>query len=380
MIELTDLNTFLKMFSGNNITETQFLNRAQVRVGNNLRPLKEYMLAKNIHKDNIKMLFHLIQNRNEYLTRFYNMSLRVQSSNYIIHDAVPPMKNKQMNNNDNPLFKNFIRNIHLLDILQNTKSGIENIPTFMDVLNDLYLKNIIDYKILTPSSLHYMNEGRLGSVFSSYYFRASIMNPYLVYSLNHSVLKGTRIFTPTLGWTSYCYGFLECPYVVEYVGTDVIPSVCKTTAKFAKEHSPNTTVDIYCKPSEQLFKSKVFMDKYANHFDVVFFSPPYYRLELYDGENQSTAKYDTYEKWLDKYWSATIQLCQHVLQPGGRLCYILSGYGSDNTKENYNLLDDMNAITKKHFSFKGKQPMYNKNVHVTTHRETEEQIMLFVKK
>jgi hypothetical protein len=45
-----------------------------------------------------------------------------------------------------------------------------------------------------------------------------------------------------------------------------------------------------------------------------------------------------------------------------------------------NLLDDMNAITKKYFTFKGKQPMYNKNVNVTTHRETEEQIMLFVKK
>jgi hypothetical protein len=69
-----------------------------------------------------------------------------------------------------------------------------------------------------------------------------------------------------------------------------------------------------------------------------------------------------------------------VLQPGGRLCYILSGYGSDNTKENYNLLDDMNTITNKYFTFKGKQPMYNKNVHVTAHRETSEQIMLFVKK
>ena len=69
-----------------------------------------------------------------------------------------------------------------------------------------------------------------------------------------------------------------------------------------------------------------------------------------------------------------------MLQPRGRLCYILSGYGSENTKENYDLLEDMNTITKRYFAFKGKQPMYNKNVHVTTHRETEEQIMLFVKK
>lgn len=380
MLELTDLNTFLKMFSGNNITEKQFFNKAQVRVGNNLRSLNVYKLGKKIYKNDINTLFHLIENRDDYLTRFYNMSLRVQPSNYVIHDQVSPMKSKAMNNNEHPLFKNFIRNLHLLDILQNTKSGIENIPTYMDVLKDLYLKNIIDYKILTPSSLHYMNKRRLGSVFSSYYFRASIMNPFLVYSLNHSLLKGTKIFTPTLGWTSYCYGFLECPSVVEYVGTDVISSVCKKTAQFAKHHSPNVDVKIYCKPSEQLVKSKVFMDKYKNHFDVVFFSPPYYRLELYDGENQSTSKYDTYEEWLDKYWSATIELCQHVLQPGGRLCYILSGYGSENTKENYNLLDDMNAITKMYFAFKGKQPMYNKNVHVTDHRETEEQIMLFVKK
>jgi len=383
MIDILELNTFLKMFSSNNTekqTLSQFINNAVVRVGKNSRPLKEYVLTKNIKKEDIKTLFHHIKYRNEYLTRFYNMSLRVQPSNYIIDGAVAPMKNKQMNNNDHPLYKNFIRNIHMLDILQNTKAGIENIPTYMDVLKDLYLRNIIDYKILTPSALHYMNEGRLGSVFSSYYFRASIMNPYLVYSLNKSLLKGTRIFTPTLGWSSYAYGFLECPEVVEYVGTDVIPDVCKTTAKFAKEHSPNTIIDIYCKPSEQLFKSKVFMEKYKNHFDVVFFSPPYYRLELYDGENQSTTKYDTYEEWLDKYWDATIQLCKHVLQPGGRLCYILSGYGSDNTKDNYDLIGDMNAITKKYFTFKNKQPMYNKNVHATTHRETNEEIVLFVKK
>ena len=124
MLELTDLNTFLKMFSGNNITFTQFINKAHVRVGNNLRPLKDYKLAKNIHIDDIKTLFHLIENRDDYLTRFYNMSLRVQPSNYAIHSQVSPMKSKAMNNNEHPLFKNFIRNLHLLDILHNTKSGI----------------------------------------------------------------------------------------------------------------------------------------------------------------------------------------------------------------------------------------------------------------
>jgi hypothetical protein len=61
------------------------------------------------------------------------------------------------------------------------------------------------------------------------------------------------------------------------------------------------------------------------------------------------------------------------------MCYILSGYGSDNTKEQYDLLADMNKITKKYFKLRSKQVMHNKDVHVTKHKETAEQIMVFVK-
>jgi hypothetical protein len=290
-----------------------------------------------------------------------------------------PMKNKAMNNNELITYKNVIRNMHYKDILQNTKSGIENIPSFIDVLRDLYLNYIIDYKILTPSAIHYMEAGRLGSVFSSFYFRASIMNPYLVFSLNESVLKGSRIFTPTLGWTSYCFGFLESPKVIEYVGTDVISSVCKKTAEFSKKHYPNKITDIYCQPSEKLAKSPAFLRKYREHFDVVFFSPPYYRLEMYPGENQSTTQYKSYEEWLAGYWEETIKLCHHVLIKGGKLCYILSGYGSQNTEAQYDLLGDMNKITKKYFNLRSQQPMYNKDVHVTKHKETAEKIMIFTK-
>ena len=237
--------------------------------------------------------------------------------------------------------------------------------------------NIIDYKLLTPSALLYINKGRIGSVFSSFYFRASIMNPYLVYSLNENLLKGTKIFTPTLGWTSYLFGFLESAMVKEYVGTDVIPDVCSKTQEYSKQY--NKKVKIYCKPSEDLLNLKSFARQYKEHFDVVFFSPPYYKLELYSSDNQSTDKYDTYEKWLNFYWEETIKLAYYVLERGGRLCYILSGYGSENVKQKYDLIKDMNNITRKYFSLKDKQLMYNKNVNVTKHKETNEMIMYFVK-
>ena len=360
-------------------TFTEFMKTAKVKTSKHLIPLQEYIKDKDVNKENLKLLFENIQERDAYLKRFYHLSLRVEPNRFSM-SSLKPMKNNHMNNNAETTYKNIIRNIHWKDILKNTKSGIDNVPTYTDVLEDLYLRDIIDYKIVTPSALHYMKEGRLGSVFSSYYFRASIMNPYLVYSLNQSVLKGTKIFTPTLGWTSYLYGFLESgDDVIEYVGTDVIPSVCTKTAKFAKTYYKNKSVDIYCEPSENLLLNKTFMRKYQNHFDVVFFSPPYYELEKYPGKDQSIVQYKTYEEWLEKYWTATIQLCYQVLQKGGRLCYILSGYGSENTKNQYDLLTDMNKITRQYFKLRSIQPMYNKDVHVTEHKETNEKIMVFIK-
>ena len=389
-------------------TFTEFMKTAKVKTSKHLISLQEYIKDKDVSKENLKLLFENIQDREAYLKRFYHLSLRVEPTRFSM-SSLKPMKNNHMNNNAETTYKNIIRNMHWKDILKNTKSGIDNVPTYMDVLEDLYLHDIIDYKIVTPSSLHYMKEGRLGSVFSSYYFRASIMNPYLVYSLNQSVLKGTKIFTPTLGWCSYL-GFLEDPDVIEYVGTDVIPGVCAKTSKFAKTYYKGKSVDIFCEPSENLLLNKTFMRKYQEHFDVVFFSPPYYELEKYPGKDQSIVKYKTYEEWLEKYWGATIRLCHYVLQKGGRLCYILSGYGqgasppttnliddrrssdkfgqgsksptanrSKNTKDQYDLLTDMNKITRQYFKLLSVQPMYNKDVHVTEHKETNEKIMVFIK-
>jgi len=372
--EETFVNKFQKRKS---TTFTDFINKATIKTSKKMVPIREYIKDKDVETKDLKVLFENIQKREEYLTRFYNTSLKVDKEKFSIYPK-KPMKENKMNNNAEINYKNFIRNLHYDGILKKTKSGIENIPTYMDVLENLYLKDIIDYKIVTPSSLYYMKEGRLGSVFSSYYFRASIMNPYLVYSLNLSILKGSRIFTPTLGWTSYCYGFLECPDVIEYVGTDVIPDVCKKTTKFAETFYPNKKVKIYCDPSETLLNPN-YIKKYGEHFDVVFFSPPYYKLEKYEGGEQSIEIYKTYEEWLEKYWKATIILCYKVLQKGGKLCYILSDYGSENTKEQYDLIEDMNNITKQYFKLKSIQDMHNKDVHVTKHKKSNEKIIIFTK-
>lgn len=365
------LTRFISLFKNNDISFREFLNTTQVKSGKKRVPLMTYMKLHAIGLEDIQMIYSHIISRNEYLTRFYNTSMEVGE----LQITEPPMKRAHLDNNQCVRYKNVIRNLHYQNILKNTTSGLNGLPSFLDVLIDLYKNHVIDYKILTPSAIHYIREGRIGSVFSSFYFRASIMNPYLVYSLNHSVLKGQRIFTPTLGWSSYAYGFAECPFVREYVGVDVIGDVCKKTADFMKEY-PDIHTEIFCTPSEGLLKNVGFIRKYENHFDTVFFSPPYYELELYPGKNQSTTVYTTYEDWLEGYWHGTVKLCHMVLKKGGKMCYILSsGGGSHET----NILTDMNKITKNLFTWNATLPMFNKNVHVTKHRETAEKIMVFVK-
>ena len=177
---MVSLGAFLSLFhKKNSNTFSEFLKHATVRVSSKTTyPLKDYMKRKEIPLEDIKLLFENIQNKDEYLTRFYNTSLKTPDS-LIITD--PPMKSGHMNNNQYVQYKNIIRNMFYMEILKYTQSGIENVPTFLVVLDLLYNHWCIDYKILTPSAIHYMKDRRLGSVFSSFYFRASIMNPYLVY-------------------------------------------------------------------------------------------------------------------------------------------------------------------------------------------------------
>jgi len=371
---------FIGLFSGYpKMSWSDFLSNYRVESGRTLIPLKKYAKTHEIPVEDLRVLFNHIENREEYLGRFYDTSLKPLLPLSIRES---PMLMGNINNNAEVKYKNVIRNMYYKDILKNTKSGIDNVKSFLTVLDDLYNHRVIDYKILTPSARFYAKNGRIGSVFSSFYFRASILNPYVIYSLNHRLLKGTRIFTPTLGWSSYCYGFMECPHVIEYVGNDIIPSVCKKTEKFARTFYPEKASTIWCEPSENLLTHPAFMRKYKNYFDVVFFSPPYYRLELYPGKKQSTERYQTYEEWLQGYWEKTIQMCWHVLEPGGRLCYIISNY-QESERPNINLVQDMVEITKKHgFAKKGAiRPMWNKTVAVNVDTgDNHENICLFVKK
>ena len=78
-------------------------------------------------ESNLKYLYEHLENREEYLRRFYKKSLKLKPTP--LHDLskTSPMKQYELNNNNSLVqYKNIIRNIHYLDILENTQSGFNH--------------------------------------------------------------------------------------------------------------------------------------------------------------------------------------------------------------------------------------------------------------
>jgi len=241
------------------------------------------------------------------------------------------------------------------------------VPNYFEVLENIYNKLIFDNRLLSPSGLDLMRKSVL-STLSGFYFRSSVYNPAMLYWIFNNLIEPKKILTPTLGWNSYLYGAIQLEELEEYVGIDVLSSVCKKAKIIGKEKK--TT--IYCKPSESLIE--LFKKKYSNYFDSVFFSPPFYDLEIYDGKEQSINKYKTLDEWLDKYWDKTCELCSNSLQKKGKFTYIIANYGKYT-----NLKKQMLNIAKKYFKYKKSYKIYVKKPNIINHNENFETLYILEK-
>lgn len=364
---MISLNKWLSLFDSPDVNYSEFLQMTKVRLNNkSLIPLKKAVKEKNMSPTEIRALYKVfVTDKQQYLINFYNRSLKPHALD---------ITEFSFNNDTNTKYKNIIRNIYLKEILLNTKTIQPNTRSFMEVILELFKDRIIDYKLITPSSLSLINQHKLSNVLSGFYFRSSIMNPTIPYSISIHLHNSFKVFTPTLGWSSYLLGMLSNPLLKEYVGVDVINKVCSTTRTIANKN--NLTNDIRCVPSEDLWNDSVFLRKYKKYFDFIFFSPPYYQLELYPGVKQSTNRYKTYNDWLEGYWRQTMKLCQHVLKKNKYMFFIISGY---NHKNNYvDLETDLNRICKEEkFRYIKKIPMKGNNIGFTSHREANEIIFVY---
>lgn len=191
--------------------------------------------------------------------------------------------------------------------------------------------------------------------------RASIFNPATYKGIMESVLSGSIIFAPCMGWNAYQIGFYSTNWQ-HFVATDVIPTVAENGVLLDHEWQAyrdksvidleKKSVDLYLCPSEQLADRHNFDQNYSNQVDAVLFSPPYFDLEIYQSQDQSFTNFPDYQDWLKGYWEATVTLCCEVLKPGGKFAFVISNY-RNRAKQEVTISQDMQAVVAKHLSLTG---------------------------
>ena len=79
-MKFLELSEFLNLFIREPQTLEDFIRIAQVKIGNKKEPLTDYMKRKTIDISKIKLLLENIEKRNNYLTRFYKLSLSIDKN------------------------------------------------------------------------------------------------------------------------------------------------------------------------------------------------------------------------------------------------------------------------------------------------------------
>jgi len=190
--------------------------------------------------------------------------------------------------------------------------------------------------------------------------RPSIFSPIAYMAILNKLFSGDTVFAPVMGWNSYQLAFYSSPSWKHFVSTDVIPSVVSNGNKLhalwekrqGRLFEKEKTVELYCCPSQDLDDVHGFSRIYGNSVDAVLFSPPYFDLEIYDSENQSTSTHPTYSEWLEGYWEKTVSLCHAVMKRRGRFGFVISNYVNKN-KIMTNISEDMMKVASKHLNMIG---------------------------
>lgn len=268
----------------------------------------------------------------------------------------------------NSKYGRICRNINF-DDFYNTKKLFTNDSQYVfGLIKVMYEKFHIRNSLCSPAFFdHIVNIDQTG--YNQFWLdfwiganKASIFNPYTFKSILDTKFTGEKLFTPCMGWNAYQIGFYNSDFQ-HLVSTDVIPNVVDNanllhqeyltwhdTDPFQMAFTNKKTMEAYLCPSEQLDQRYNFIDNHKDSFDAVLFCPPYFDLEIYPGEEQSTVNFPEYNSWLLGYWEETVKLCKSVMKPGARFGFIISNYRNF-AKQDNTISTDMCDIAKQHLTF-----------------------------
>lgn len=142
-----------------------------------------------------------------------------------------------------------------------------------------------------------------------YPITANSFNPcIMLYLLAKYNMKGKRVLDPTAGWGDRLIAAILFG-VGEYVGYDTNPALIPRYEQICVVLDTKVKTRFLCEPFEYSAPD--------SNFDLVFTSPPFFDVELYEGEHTSTNLYKTRDEWDTGFYLPFLQKSTRSLKVGG---------------------------------------------------------------
>lgn len=129
----------------------------------------------------------------------------------------------------------------------------------------------------------------------------------------YKMFNATSVYDPCGGWGDRMVAAMASG--TSYFCRDVNPLVVAGYASMQYMYGGDTTSFEYA-PSE--------VDSPSGTYDLVFTSPPYWKVEKYQGEFSSFKQYPKFDAWLDKFLFKLLENSWSVLRPNGHLVLNIS--------------------------------------------------------
>jgi 16S rRNA G966 N2-methylase RsmD len=146
---------------------------------------------------------------------------------------------------------------------------------------------------------------------SFYKSSANLFNPCIMLALLHKYkLHNCRILDPTSGWGDRLIASLIFG-AKEYVGYDTNTQLAECYENIVCAIGAKTKTRFNFEPFEY--------GQQEEGFDLVFTSPPFFDVELYDGDKTSTMLYKTREEWDVGFYEPFLRKSARALVPNGHI-------------------------------------------------------------
>lgn len=277
--------------------------------------------CEDLGKETIRFWYDVIQeNREKWMKNYFDHRLSLEgkrgkiASNLKSSDVHSDTQHTSLRTKTS--LTRFVRNIQYFDLLNTPLCGHSKF-TEVNIVRCIWQRGKIPFPIRNVDSCEQVIAGI--KLFTS---KASIFPPETVGCILDRVLKAKYVFFPVVGWTSYLLGF-HISKATHCLGIDANPENVRMNQILKDGFGYDEKIEIWQGRTE--LQEVPDLLKFCGGFDSVFWSPPYYTRELYQGKDQSHKTFKDYPSWLSGFYGRVIRTCYKVLtRPLGKMVIVIS--------------------------------------------------------